>query len=239
MLEIIINCKILFIYFILYRNKLTCPKITFGIIVLNGEPFTRYNLRAIYPWAHQIIVVEGACIAAKSVSDSLGHSIDGTIDVLRSFQAEEDTEKKLVIITAEDEGHPDGFWPGEKDEMSQAYAKRATGNFLWQVDVDEFYHEDDMPEIIRYLQHGADTLTFPTYHFWGGIEFVEDGEFMRVHKGREFNRIFRWGPGYTYETHRPPTVLDGKRLNLRSLRWIKSIDLEKKYFHVSLFNVVA
>ena len=36
------------------------PKITFGIIVLNGEPFTRYNLRALYLFAHQIIVVEGA-----------------------------------------------------------------------------------------------------------------------------------------------------------------------------------
>lgn len=36
------------------------PRITFGMIVLNGEPFTRYNLRALYPFAHEIIVVEGA-----------------------------------------------------------------------------------------------------------------------------------------------------------------------------------
>jgi hypothetical protein len=36
------------------------PRITFGMIVLNGEPFMRYNLQAIYPFAHQIIVVEGA-----------------------------------------------------------------------------------------------------------------------------------------------------------------------------------
>ena len=35
------------------------PRISFGIIVLNGEPFTRYNLRALYPFAHQIIVAEG------------------------------------------------------------------------------------------------------------------------------------------------------------------------------------
>ena len=37
------------------------PSITFGMIVLNGEPFVRYNLRALYPFAHQIIVVEGVC----------------------------------------------------------------------------------------------------------------------------------------------------------------------------------
>ena len=35
------------------------PRVTFGIIVLNGEPFTRYCLRSLYPFAHQIIVVEG------------------------------------------------------------------------------------------------------------------------------------------------------------------------------------
>ena len=36
------------------------PRVSFGIIVLNGEPFTRYALRALYPFAHQIIVAEGA-----------------------------------------------------------------------------------------------------------------------------------------------------------------------------------
>jgi len=213
------------------------PQISFGIIVLNGEPFTRYNLRSLYPWAHQIIVVEGACIPAKSVADTKGHSIDGTIDVLRRFQAEEDIENKLIIITAEDKGHPNGFWPGEKDEMSQAYTKCATGNILWQIDIDEFYHEEDMPEIIKHIDFGADTITFPTYHFWGGIEFVEDGEFLRVHKAREFHRIFRWGVGYTYETHRPPTVLDEKGINLRSLHWIRAGDLQKKnifMYHYSM-----
>ena len=49
-------------------------------------------------------------------------------------------EDELVIVTAEDDGHPNGFWPGEKDEQSRAYAKRATGDYLWQVDIDEFYH---------------------------------------------------------------------------------------------------
>ena len=47
------------------------PKITFGMIVLNGEPFIKYNLRALYPYAHQIIVVEGACPSSASVATSL------------------------------------------------------------------------------------------------------------------------------------------------------------------------
>src|SRR3546814_435211 len=103
------------------------PRITFGMIVLNGEPFLRYNLRSLYPYAHQIIVAEGAAPGARNIATPQGHSRDGTLEVLRRFKQEEDPEDKVVIVTAEDEGHPDGFWPGEKDEQSRAYAKRATG----------------------------------------------------------------------------------------------------------------
>ena len=49
-------------------DKLLSSKITFGMIVLNGEPFIRYNLQALYPFAYQIIVVEGATIAAANVA---------------------------------------------------------------------------------------------------------------------------------------------------------------------------
>jgi hypothetical protein len=34
--------------------------IIFGIILLNAQPFLEYNLHALYPFCHQIIVVEGA-----------------------------------------------------------------------------------------------------------------------------------------------------------------------------------
>ena len=68
------------------------PKITFGIIVLNGEPFTRYNLRALYPFAHEIIVAEGASFYATNAATSDGHSIDGTLKLYK-FKAEEDPKK--------------------------------------------------------------------------------------------------------------------------------------------------
>ena len=219
------------------RGAATKPRVTFGMIVLNGEPFTRYNLRSLYPWAHQIIVVEGACKAAAGVAGADGHSTDGTLEALQRFKAEEDPEDKLTIVTAEDQGHPDGFWPGEKDEMSRAYANRATGNYLWQVDVDEFYCDEDMPRILQLLNRGSDAVTFPTLLFWGGIQILEDGEYMRVHRGREFHRIFRWGAGFRYTRHRPPTVVDALGRDLRSLRWAKSKDLERKgirLYHYSM-----
>ena len=118
----------------------TLPRVTFGIIVLNGEPYTRYCLRALYPFAHEIIVVEGACPAAAAIATADGHSIDGTLEALYRFKEEEDVENKVHIVTR------DGFWE-EKDESSRAYAERATGDYLWQIDIDEFYHPIDMSAV--------------------------------------------------------------------------------------------
>ena len=73
-------------------------KITFGIIVLNGEPFTRYNLRALYPFAHEIIVAEGASSKAACVATPEGHSTDGTLEILRQFKEKGDPDNKLTIV---------------------------------------------------------------------------------------------------------------------------------------------
>jgi hypothetical protein len=201
------------------------PRITFGMIVLNGEPFTRYNLRALYPFAHQIIVAEGASPRATHAATPDGHSVDATLAVLRRFKAEEDPEDKLLIVTAEDEGHPNGFWPGEKDQQSQAYAQRATGDWLWQIDSDEFYHPADIARVAAYLgAHPELTcMTFDAHHFWGGFDYlVEGGLFIhRLFQGEPwgvYRRVLRWGPGYRYLTHRPPTVGDEQGVDITPRR---------------------
>src|SRR5204862_3398887 len=96
-------------------------------------------------------VVEGPAPGGRNIATPDGHSSDGTLDILRRFRENEDPEHKVTVVTAEDEGHPDGFWPGEKHEQSRAYAKRATGNYLWQVDIDEFYKTRDMERILGML----------------------------------------------------------------------------------------
>ena len=198
-------------------------RISFGIIVLNGEPFTRYCLRSLYPFAHEIIVVEGATQNARAISTPAGHSTDATLDTLERFKKEEDPQNKLNIITR------NGFW-SEKDEMSQAYAKAATGNILWQVDVDEFYKPADMQRVISILENdpAVSTLSFNTLTFWGNLDYLTTS----IHHMRgagEFHRVFRFGPGFSYTTHRPPTVVDPTGRNLRGLGWLRGITVEKKY----------
>ena len=215
------------------RNQV---RITFGLIVLNGMPFIKYNLKALYPYAHQIIVVEGAAPSAKYVAFEDGHSQDNTLDILRRFRAEEDPENKVTVITAEDEGYPNGFWQ-EKDEMSQAYAKRATGNYLWQIDSDEFYMEHDMDRITKMLSDDSEikAISFSMYTFWGSPGYIVNGYFLdkfTVH------RIFSWGPGYKYLTHRPVTILDDQSRDLRTFKWLTPEDMRAKGIYMYHYELL-
>ena len=45
---------------------------------------------------------------------------------------------------------------------------------------------------------------------------------------REYHRLFKWGEGYRYVTHRPPTVLDERGRDLRSLNWLGGDELERR-----------
>jgi hypothetical protein len=208
------------------------PRVSFGIIVLNGEPFTRYCLQALYPFAHEIIVVEGAAPGAANVATPDGHSMDATLETIQRFINEEDPQQKVQLVTR------DGFW-SEKDEMSQAYAVRATGDYLWQVDVDEFYKAEDMQKVLDILQRepSITAVSFKMLTFWGGFDYLCDGWYLQ--SGAEiYHRLFKWGSGYSYVTHRPPTVHDEHGRDLRTLTWLDGYTLARKYgilmYHYSL-----
>lgn len=208
------------------------PRISFGIIVLNGEPFTRYCLRALYPYAHEIIVVEGACRDAAGIATADGHSIDGTLDSLRRFASEEDSEGKVRIVTR------DGFW-SEKNEQSQAYASIATGDYLWQVDIDEFYRHEDMVAVLEMLRSdpAITAVSFKQITFWGGFDYTVDGWYLRA--GAEiYHRLFKWGPGYRYASHRPPTVQDAAGRDLRQIRYFDGYRLARDGIHMYHYSLV-
>lgn len=209
--------------------RTTVPKVTFGIIVLNGEPFTRYCLRSLYPFAHEIIVVEGGHENALVVSTPDGHSTDATLETLRRFKDEEDPDDKVRIVVR------DGPWP-QKDEFgnsktpqSRAYAERATGDYLWQVDIDEFYRPEDMSAVLDMLaaDPAITAVSFNVLPFWGGLGYVTDG--WRWRRGSiTFHRLFKWGPGYRYLTHQPPTVVDERGRDLRTLKWVSGDEMARR-----------
>lgn len=220
------------------RASNTEIRISFGMIVFNGEPFVKYNLSSIYPHAHQIIAVEGACRSSAPLAGPGGHSTDGTLETLQRFKREWDPDDKLVIVTAADEGYADGLWP-EKDEMSRAYAQRASGNYLWQIDSDEFYHEEQLARLMDILRTDRpDMISFPMITFWGSPEYIVDGFYMIRDKGNQIPRLFAWGPGYAYATHRPATVVDEQGIDLRKKSWLQAGELKRKQIYMYHYSVV-
>jgi hypothetical protein len=214
------------------------PKVTFGIIVLNGEPFTRYCLRSLYPFAHEIIVVEGGHEDTRTVATPDGHSLDETLEVLRRFCREEDPHHKVTVVTR------DGFWP-KKDEFgkckthqSRAYAERATGDYLWQIDIDEFYTANDMRRVLEMLVDDPEisAVSFHQRAFWGNPDIEVQGWPLR-RGADEYHRLFKWGRGYRYLIHQPPTVVDDEGRDLRTLKWIRASDIARQgiqLYHYSL-----
>ncbi len=174
-------------------------KITFGLIVLNGEPFLKYNLETLYPFAHEILIVEGAVEKFKHAATKNGHSVDNTVQIIKDFP---DPEKKIKLI------QNDGFWP-EKDEMSNAYMECCTGDYVWQVDVDEFYKPEDIEKVRNLLVEKPDItrVDIQTINFWHGFKAVMQGA-SYCFGADKFRRIFKYKPGYRFLTHRPPTVID-------------------------------
>lgn len=202
------------------NNKI---KISFGIIVLNGQPFVKYCLRQLYPFAHEIIVVEGGSKYNTEFITKDGHSMDGTLKALNEFKKEEDPENKLKIITK------NGFW-SEKTEQSQAFAQIATGDYLWQVDIDEFYKEKDIKKNIEILKEDPSitALSFKNIIFFGDIKYRVDSCYLQ--KGPDlFYRLFKWGRGYRYIEHRPPTVVNKKGEKLTNVNYLDGNRLFKEH----------
>ena len=124
-------------------------KISTGTIILNAASILPpgmfwAQLEHLYSFSDEIFITEGATKASDHYWDgdtswltSDGHSTDETISIIKSFP---DPQNKITLI------QKDGFWNG-KTEMCNEWSKRATGNYLWQIDADEFYLRKDILKI--------------------------------------------------------------------------------------------
>ena len=198
------------------------------MIVVNGEPFIKYNLENLYPHAHEILIVEGAVEKYKHAATSDGHSLDDTVKIIREFP---DPENKIKLIQC------NGFWP-EKDEMSNAYMERCTGDYIWQIDVDEFYHPEDIEKVRQFLIDNPDVtrIDIQTINFWHSFKAIMQGA-SYCFGADKFRRIFKFKPGYRFKTHRPPTVMDSDGIVCCDEKVVTAEELVNKIkcLYVSLF----
>ena len=167
-------------------------KIAFGMIVFQGEYVLRECLEQIYPFATQILISEGPVKFWQEKGFTT--STDMTNEILRLFP---DPENKIKIIHGQ-------F--NEKDEQCNAYIKflRDDIDYLWNVDSDEVYTNENLKKIIEVLNNEKPTsVGVRSISFYGGFEDYLTG--FELAKDN-FLRIFKVTKGCKWKTHRPPTI---------------------------------
>ena len=80
-------------------------------------------------------------------------------------------------------------------------------------------------------------VTFKQLTFWGGLGYRTDGWYLR-RGATYYHRLFRWGPGYEYAAHRPPTVLDSRGRDLRDGHWISGERLARQGIHLYHYSLL-
>lgn len=172
------------------------PEISFVIIVLNGMPFIKFCIEALYDSAHEILIIEGAVENCMFAANSDGSSLDGTVECIRNFP---DPAHKIRLIQ--------GRWP-EKLEMQNAALEYVTGNYVWLVDSDEIYKKEDIAHI-KALLAGDRTITqfnFIPDNFWKGFDHIFVSPLF-YQQDYHYRRLFKYIPGATFTSHRPPTMV--------------------------------
>jgi len=166
-------------------------KITFGMIVLNGDQVLEETLASVYPYAHQILIAEGP--VGYWQQQGYTTSVDGTNEILENFP---DPENKIKIV------HSQYL---EKDDQCNAYMEFLDDetDYIWNLDCDEVFKPEDIEKVINLLETEKYTsVGFKSVTFYGGFDKCLGG----FEEGAEFMRIRKVYPGSYWQTHRPPTI---------------------------------
>jgi len=194
------------------------PKITFQMIVFNGDHVLEQVLQSILPFG-PLVVTEGPVDYWRS--RGFTGSTDRTLEILEEYR---------------NYGHGIlGVVSGafiEKDYMMNAAMHLVPDDttHLWMVDSDEVYKPDDLEFIVQQIdEYGYDSVEFKPYSFYGGFDY-----YMTGHEEKAiWRRVQRYYPGAKWLTHRPPTILlpDGDKPSTLGGQTLLQYDL--RIYHYS------
>jgi len=198
-------------------------KFSIGMIVFNAELFLQACLDSIYDFAHEILIVEGSCPQARWDANPDGTSTDGTLAIISNYP---DVDNKIKLVASQAWEH--------KNEMVNAYIPYVTGNYLFQVDSDEIWPDNDLNKIKQVLldRPEIDCMEFLPLQFWHNFETI----MIEGHWDNPFIRLFKFEPGAMWLSHEPPILLrpnqpQGGAYNDKRINATKEYDI--KFFHYS------
>jgi glycosyltransferase involved in cell wall biosynthesis len=190
-------------------------KFTFALILYNEEKLIKPQLERLYDYAHDIIICEGLVGECKH---AWSKERDNTVDIIKSFP---DPKNKIKLISKDD-------WPG-KEHMVRAYWAKASGDYVWHIDADEFYTHRCMRRTIKHVEKTKE-LQYAHYyqHYYYkylNVIVEETGKTFWYRPGR----IHKCDKSYTL-VHRPQCLY--RSGNYAHMRYIK----EGKQHHYSMMD---
>jgi glycosyltransferase involved in cell wall biosynthesis len=178
-------------------------KITALMNVWNSSPWLPYSLRGIYDFADTIVVVE-SCWVPGEWPDT---SPDGTADIVRDFQKNEDPKGKVLF-------HQQGLARNcAEGRNSGMYLFPSDTDYIYIVDSDEFYMPEDLRLLRRAMEHPNFTkfsvIITPAKCFYFDFTYCKVETFVRGYK---------WSPEQRFWVTSNMTSQPGMTLNLEKLK---------------------
>jgi hypothetical protein len=199
-------------------------RVSYVMNVLNGEPFIKYQLKSIYAHAHEIIIVEGAYLKFAFATNN-GRSQDSTLQSIKAFS---DPENKIKLIVK------DVFYY-DRMEMCNEFMQYVTGDIIWQIDADEFYHDSTHfgIKILFNNDPELDVVSFNFIDLFGSLNLKIEG--LEGTGLQEVRRVHRFSKGDIWINQRPP-ILGNKKGDPKPIRKIISGNEMKLNGHM-MFNL--
>jgi hypothetical protein len=159
--------------------------------------------------ADYVFITEGATKSINhywdgdtSFATNDGKSTDNTVNIIKEFIKD---KSKFFFKEA------DGFWDGKTQMLNYWMnhpSKPKDIDYIWQVDGDEFYLEEDFKKIKNLLENeNPSRVDFFANHFWGDFNHCIDEE-SDGSWGNDipWSRIFKVDNNSSWITHEPPRM---------------------------------
>lgn len=152
-------------------------KISFIISGAQGSLFTGYCIKALYPYAMEILIPTAQTMGIGSLSNRL-----------KEIKSSSDPENRIKLISG-----------SEADCLNEI-----TGQWIWQVSADEIFKSGDMDYLCDFLSANPQTtcISLAQKFFWGSLNIAGTLPDCRVKKNTA--RKFSNGKRTSSAPHPPP-----------------------------------
>jgi len=167
-------------------------KIAFCCIVFNGDYVIKEMIDCIYPYANQIIIVDG--VVEYWANQGFNGSVDDTIKIIESYP---DPDKKIILHK--------NIVCKEKTGLCQNFMQSVAPDtdYIWCIDSDELFKPNAIERAIKLLEdRKPEACYLQNTTFFGGFDHILTG----FERDYQVKRILKYREGCDYIEHRPPTL---------------------------------